>query len=364
MNAIIGFAQIMQYDKDLSRDQADNVHEILKAGQHLLELINEVLDLAKVEAGRMEISREPVALNDLMEDVFSLVGNMARKNEVALGCGELEDVSVRADRTRLKQVLLNLVTNAIKYNTEQGQVRVHAEVQGETCVRIGVSDTGPGISPERVDDLFEPFNRLDAEHSGTEGTGIGLSFSKQVIELMGGELGLDTEVGCGSTFYVVLPAESLPALEAGYADPVEPGPEAGNEEAGKRQTVLYIEDNPANLKLVEQILSHHAGTELISAHNAELGIELALSHRPSLILLDINLPGMSGYDILEIFQEDETLRQVPVIAITANAMPRDRERGKQAGFADYLTKPLDVAHFKQIVEAYLASAEENTGERI
>ena len=352
MNAIIGFAQLMAYDDDLPEDHADNVHEILKAGRHLLELINEVLDLAKVESGRIELSLEPVEVAGVMDDVLPLVQTMAQKGGIAISCDELAQASVRADRTRLKQVLLNLVTNAIKYNSQPGQVRIHAEPHADGWLRIGVTDTGPGIPPERIEELFEPFNRLEAEGSATEGTGVGLSFSQRVVELMGGELTVASQVDVGSTFWVALPEETLQPLadqtreEASHAESLQAP-------ATEEHTVLYIEDNPANLKLVNQILAQEPGVHLISAHDAEIGIDLALNNQPQLILLDINLPGMDGYEILEIFQQDDTLSQVPIVAITANAMPHDVERGKRAGFADYLTKPLDVAHFKQIVATYL-----------
>ncbi|HKL76842.1 MAG TPA: PAS domain S-box protein, partial [Gammaproteobacteria bacterium] len=361
MNAIIGFAQLMEHDDHLDADHADNVREILKAADHLLDLINEVLDLAKVEAGRLTLSLEPVAVDALVAEVLPLVQNMADNYGVTIDTRDLAGRSVQADRTRLKQVVLNLVTNAVKYNTAPGRVVIHAEADDDGGLGIGVTDTGPGIPPERVAEMFEPFNRLDAESGSSEGTGIGLAFSQQVMTVMEGTLRVDSEVGQGSTFWAVLPTAELPAAPTpgeGMPEAIAgPSPAPGTEP----QTVLYLEDNPANLKLVSQLLRESPGVELITAENPEVGIELALSRRPNLIFLDINLPGMDGYDVLEILQEDETLRQVPVVALTANAMPKDVERGKRAGFADYLTKPLDVAHFKRVVATYLGEAAASSG---
>lgn len=363
MNAIIGFAQLMQYDHDLPADHGDNVHEILKAGQHLLDLINEVLDLAKVEAGRMEFSLEPVAVEALVDDVLPMVQTLANKFGVTIERDAMGGASVRADRVRLKQVLLNLITNAIKYNSHERWVRLHLQPQGADSLSIGVSDTGPGIPAERQKELFEPFNRLEAEHSDTEGTGIGLSFSRQVVESMEGRLELDSEVGRGSTFWVTLPAEAPPRLEPEQAPTAgAAGTSATTAPPGASQgTVLYIEDNPANLKLVGQILEPFPAVAMVSAHNPETGIELALSHSPDLILLDINLPGLDGYEVLEILREEAALAEVPVVAITANAMAHDIERGRRAGFDDYLTKPIDVSRLHEVVTTHLQASQPTRG---
>ena len=355
MNAILGFGQLMEYDASLPEVHRDNVHEILGAGRHLLELINEVLDLARIESGRVDLSLETVEVGSVVEECLSLVSTQAERRSIQLAHQGVEGVSVWADRTRFKQALLNLLSNAIKYNREGGRVSLEvrqAPVPGR--VRIRVEDTGRGIPPERLSELFEPFNRLDAEASGIEGTGIGLSLTRRLIELMGGTVEAESEVGVGSAFWIELPRK---ASQDAACERAAPGPAAAEDPEpgrGAAVNVLYIEDNPANIRLVEQILSPLPEVDLVTAHTPELGLELALSRRPAVILLDINLPGMDGYRLLETFQTEAGLRDTPVIAITANAMPRDIERGRAAGFFEYLTKPLDVGHLRGVVQRCLA----------
>jgi CheY-like chemotaxis protein/anti-sigma regulatory factor (Ser/Thr protein kinase) len=257
---------------------------------------------------------------------------------------------VRADRTRLKQVLLNLLSNAIKYNREGGSVRLEVLPQNAERLHIRVTDSGPGIPAERLAELFEPFNRLDAENSAIEGTGIGLTITRRIVEMMGGTVEVESEVGVGSTFWIELPLESAPEFDDAHHPPgttTHSVPALRMDEA--QHLVLYIEDNPSNLRLVAQILGRRPHIHLITAHTPGLGIELALARQPELILLDINMPDMDGYQVLEILKADAATKSIPVIAVTANAMPRDIERGKAAGFADYLTKPLDVKQFHQVI---------------
>jgi signal transduction histidine kinase/ActR/RegA family two-component response regulator len=354
MNAILGFAQILEFDKVLAEDQQDSVHEILKAGYHLLDLINEVLDLAKIESGHIDLLLEPVKLSALVEECFSLVTPVADNRGISLRYADVNGYTVRADKTRLKQVLLNLLSNAIKYNREQGSVRLEVETVNENELRISISDTGNGIAEEQFEGLFQPFNRLNAEGSEIEGTGIGLAITRNLVEMMGGRIGVDSEQGLGSSFWVELPQES-------FEDPVgqdiseEYSVDNTAEVAGHQHTVLYIEDNPANLKLVSQILAKRQHINLITAHEPKLGLELASTHRPELILLDINMPRMDGYQVLSVLQSDERLKHIPVVAITANAMPQDIERSKNSGFADYLSKPLDVSIFLDVVEKHLTT---------
>jgi hypothetical protein len=342
LNAILGFGQLLELESSLSTDGRDNVDEILKAGRHLLVLINEVLDLARVESGRVELSLEPVELLPLVTECLSLVGAAAASRAIALISEGGQGSVVRADRLRLKQVLLNLLSNAVKYNTEGGRVEVSIAEAGGSLVRVEVRDTGPGIAPERLPEIFQPFNRLGAETRGVEGTGIGLTITRRLLELMGGRIGVTSEPGDGSCFWFELPsAESAQTgLAADAAAKGGNAPQSGA--ADRRRTVLYIEDNPANLKLVRQILVRRPAVDLLTAQTPEEGIELALSRGPDLILLDIQLPGMSGYEVLEVLRASSALRSVPVAAVTANAMPSDVARGRAAGFADYLTKPLDV----------------------
>lgn len=361
MNAILGFGQLMEYDAALPEEHQDNVQEILRAGRHLLELINEVLDLAKVESGHIDLSLEPVEVCPIVEECLGLVGPLADQRDIQLSHKGLKGAAVRADRTRLKQALLNLLSNAIKYNRDKGSVRVEVQLEGADRLRIRVTDSGPGIPAVRQAELFQPFNRLVAEYSDIEGTGIGLTITRRIVELMGGSVDVESELGVGSTFWIELPLESAPASVRTHtgapADGTVPLPHI----EAAQHTVLYIEDNPANIKLVAQILGRRPHIHLLTAHTPELGIELALARRPELILLDINLPGMDGYQVLEIFKADARLKAIPVVAITANAMSRDIERGKAAGFVDYLTKPLNVGHFHRAVDACLGDPSAQSG---
>ena len=352
MNAILGFSQILEYDDVLGEDQQDSVHEIIKAGRHLLELINEVLDLAKIESGRIELSLEPVKLADVVDECFSLTSPVAEGYGITLRYGDMDGHFVRADRTRLKQVLLNLLTNAIKYNCEHGVVELDVAPVNHGELRITISDTGKGIAEEQLEQLFQPFNRLDAEGSEIEGTGIGLSITRNLVEMMGGRIGVDSKPGQGSKFWVELPSETFSLLDVHAEQEGASGSSEGTL-SNRLHTMLYIEDNPANLKLVSQILAKRQHIHLVTAHEPEIGLELAAAHRPELILLDINMPRMDGYQILSILRSDPRLKDIPVVAVTANAMPRDIERGKAAGFIDYLTKPLDVARFLAMVDRCL-----------
>jgi PAS domain S-box-containing protein len=359
MNAVLGFGQLMEYDDTLPGEHLDSVREILKAGHHLLELINEVLDLAKVESGQIDLSLEPVEVCPIVDECIALVGLLADKRNIQLSHLGLAGAMVRADRTRLKQALLNLLANAIKYNREGGIVRLDVRPEGEDRLRIRVMDTGPGIPARRLAELFQPFNRLGAEGSDIEGTGIGLTITQRIVEMMGGAVGVESELGVGSTFWIELPLESMGDVTGDYKGAAGAGASAAERMDALQHIVLYIEDNPTNIKLVAQILGRYKHIHLLTAHTPELGIDLALARRPELILLDINMPGMDGYQVLEVFKADARLKTIPVVAVTANAMARDIERGKAAGFTDYLTKPLDVERFHAMVDACLAITGKN-----
>lgn len=355
MNAILGFGQLMEFDNALPDEHKDNVHEILKAGLHLLNLINEVLDLAKIESGRIDLSLEPVDLTSLVDDCHLMIQPLAAARQIALRLEVPAETAVRADRMRLKQVLLNLLSNAVKYNRTGGDILLSVAPVATDRLRIAVTDTGPGIAPEHMAEIFQPFNRLDAEYGEIEGTGIGLTITRRLVDMMGGALGIDSQVGVGSTFWIELPAET-PPLSAEAADATG---ETRAAISARQRLVLCIDDNPANLKLIAQMLGLRRHIHLVTAHTPELGIELALARRPELILLDINMPSMDGYQVLEVFKVDARLKSVPVIAITANAMPRDIECGLAAGFTEYLTKPIDVGQFLQTMDRCLADNEEN-----
>lgn len=345
MNAILGFGQLMEYDDTLPEEHRDSVDEILRAGNHLLELIGDVLDLAKIESGVVDLSLEPVEVCGVVEECLGLIAPLAKKRDIKISHQGLQGAAVRADRMRLKQVLLNLLSNAIKYNRPGGSVSLEVRQEGDDRLRIQVDDTGKGIPADRLDALFQPFNRLGAETGAIEGTGIGLTITWNIVEMMGGMLDVESEVGVGSTFAISLPVESLsdayPLDDAADAS----GFESGSDGKAGKYSVLYIEDNPSNIKLVSQVLGRVPHLRLTTAHTPDLGIELALAQQPDLILLDINMPGMDGYKVLEVLRSEAGLESVPVIAVTASAMPHDIERGRAAGFTDYLTKPLDVTRF-------------------
>ncbi|MDH5218531.1 MAG: ATP-binding protein, partial [Gammaproteobacteria bacterium] len=311
MNAILGFTQLMHYDEDLPKRYAYGVNETLKAGNHLLDLINGVLDLAKVESGRIEMSLEPVNIKSVVDECLRLVNSLAEKRKIKIACEDIEGVIVKADRMRLKQSLINLLSNAIKYNRKGGTVNIEIDTFSETHVRILIKDTGKGIPQRRIKELFQPFNRLDAENSEIEGTGIGLTLTQRLVEQMGGKLGVESVFDRGSCFWIELPVSvSSESAQTGFD---------GNSNIYQTQhnikgmhTVLYIEDNPANLKFMEQMLSKRDYINLITAHTPELGFELASTRHPSVILLDINLPGVNSYQVLEKLKSNSELADIPV----------------------------------------------------
>ncbi|MHA7815405.1 MAG: response regulator [Pseudohaliea sp.] len=357
MNAILGFGQLLAYDEKLDGEQRESVDEMLKAGHHLLELINEVLDLAKVESGRMELSIEAVDLGPVVDECLALVGPQAALRGITVAREGTEGAVVQADRMRLKQALLNLLSNAVKYNREDGTVRLAADADGEGRLRIRVTDSGRGIPAEKLPELFQPFNRLGAESTGIEGTGVGLSITRHLVEIMGGTVDVESEAGVGSSFWIDLPAGAPPpaTVQADTAT-AEVAATSAEADADSSPTLLYIEDNPANLRMVAQLLEQRPPLRLLTASTPARGIELALGQQPDLILLDINLPTMDGYQVLEVFKASDSLRNVPVVALTANAIPRDIERGMASGFSDYLTKPLDVPRFVETVNRYLGES--------
>ncbi len=355
LNAILGFAQMLQVPDahPLSAQQAENVDEIRKGGKHLLALVNEVLDLARIESGHIELSLEPVPLALLADDCLALLRPLAQARGIAM-VTELDPAqAVRGDHTRVKQVLLNLLANAIKYNREGGSIRLAAVVDGER-LRVEVHDSGRGIASDQLAILFKPFQRLESSLDGIEGVGIGLALVKRLVEAMGGEVGVQSTVGVGSRFWFTLPAVDLPLAH------VLPPAQAGAGVTGAvRHTLLCIEDNPANLKLFRKLVGTRSDLDMIDATSAERGLALAFARPPDLILLDINLPGMEGYAMLAQLKAHPVTASIPVIAVTANAMPRDIERGRLAGFSEYLTKPIDVSRFFEVLDAYLNGNKES-----
>ncbi|MCG5524640.1 PAS domain S-box protein [Ectothiorhodospira haloalkaliphila] len=359
MNAVLGFAQLLETDPTLDEIQADSVGEILKGGRHLLDLINEVLDLASVEAGRVELSIESIPLRELVRECLMLLTPLADARQIRIDPGHDEDCVVLADRIRLKQVMINLLSNAIKYNRDGGDVRLDIRSDFEGWLRISVTDTGKGISPDKLDQLFQPFSRLEGCMEGVEGTGIGLAISRRLMEVMGGEIGVDSQPGEGSTFWLRLPQGVQESVEVSRMEPSSQP--ASMEDATQTHTVLHIDDNPANLRLVAQILTRRPHLRLLSAPDPSLGLELATAHAPDLILLDINMPELDGYQVLKRLRASPDTATIPVMALTAFATERDVERGISAGFDEYLTKPLDVEHFLSVLDALLQKAQKEDG---
>ncbi|HUH85649.1 MAG TPA: ATP-binding protein [Stellaceae bacterium] len=355
LNAVLGFAQMLQIDRErsLSAAQKSYCADIVRAGNHLLELVNEVLDLAGIEAGRLKLSIERVAVRDALDAVRRTMTPLAVKAGVSFAVSIPEgEAEVSADDLRLRQVLLNLVSNAIKYNRPGGEVMLTAERRAGGRVRFIVTDTGIGIAPGSQQDLFQPFRRLGAEHSGIEGTGIGLALSRRLVDAMSGAIGFASEVGKGSSFWVDLPeAASRPRVEAAEtANAASPRARPGG------FSLLYVEDNPANLRLMEYLVSTLPEVAMLSAPTPQLGLELALVHRPDVIVLDINLPGMTGFELLARLKAQPETRDVPVLALSAAASSRDVKRGLEAGFFRYITKPLDVNAFLASIDEALAEA--------
>jgi CheY-like chemotaxis protein/anti-sigma regulatory factor (Ser/Thr protein kinase) len=311
-------------------------------------LINEVLDISRIEAGRLQLSLEPVPVGDTLRGDVDLVRPLAAQRDIELVAEVADDHRhVLADRQRLQQVLLNLLSNAVKYNRTRGAVAVSCEERSGGRLRMLVTDTGHGISPDKIERLFTPFDRLGAEGAGIEGTGLGLALSKHLVEVMGGTLDVTSQVGVGSTFAVEFPLTAAPA-DALKLPAASPRVQAEREEG--RMVVLYIEDNVSNLRLVEQVLGRRPQTTLLSAMQGQLGLDLAREHRPDLILLDLHLPDVPGDEVLRRLREEPQTRGIPVVILSADATPRQVERLLAAGAQAYLTKPLDVRQLLALVD--------------
>ena len=353
LNAILGFSQLMCMDPNLHPDAKEQVGEIGRAGKHLLALINDLMDMSRIEAGKLELSMKPVPVADVVSESISLMTHIAGKQgiEIKREVGDDGTAIVCADYTRLRQIVLNLISNAIKYNRPQGSVTLTCRRVSGT-LRISVVDTGPGIPVDKQGRIFNAFDRLGEECSNVEGTGIGLVISKRLVEAMGGMIGFESIEGQGSTFWVQFPVTEAvaPAVPEEPVVPEEPAVAMVAEPQTSRSVVLYIEDNPANLQLMLRIFSNRPDLDLRHAHTAELGIELARTELPALIMMDINLPGIDGYEALNILKADPATARIPVIAVSANAMKGDEERGLAAGFIAYLVKPIDIPSLFQCLD--------------
>ena len=354
LNAILGFAQLMESELPAPTDgQQASISQILRAGWHLLKLINEILDMTKIESRLIPMSKEPVLLDEILQECKGMFEPQVQQLGIQMifppvGMG----LFVLADRTRLKQVFINLLTNAIKYNTEHGSVEVICTPNAQDRIRVSIRDTGIGMNLTQQSQLFQAFNRLGQEAGSVEGTGIGLVVAKQLVELMGGIIGVESSVGTGSVFWFELPSVAAP--EVGLESRIQAlGLSAMPDVPSQVRTLLYVEDNPANMTLVEKIIERHASIRLLTAINGKIGIALAHEVLPDVILLDINLPGINGFEILRLLREDPATAHIPALAISANAMPSDIKKGKEAGFLRYLTKPIKVDEFMDALYAAL-----------
>lgn len=349
LNAILGFGQVLEMD-DLRPEQRDDVKEIIRGGKHLLEVINEILDISRIETGRFALSLEPVPLLQLVDDTVALVRPLANKRGITISIdrGEEQGLHVHADQQRLKQVFLNLLSNAVKYNRDAGQVAVSI-TQHEDSVGVAIADTGAGIPRDKMHRLFSPFDRLGAEQTEVEGTGLGLAISKRLVEVMGGSISVESSPGEGSVFAVELaPAQGD---DAGGEETT-----AGSEwEHGAGGRVLYIEDNLSNLALVRRLIARRRGIELLTATTGTKGIDIAVQERPDVVLLDLHLPDLDGSELLAHLQNDPRTAAIPVVVVSADATPGQISRLREAGAAGYLTKPIDVRAFMDTLDPLLGN---------
>jgi PAS domain S-box-containing protein len=361
MNAVLGYAELLLQNKKepISPRQQRQINQILKSGQHLLNLINDILDLSRIESGRVELAIKDLALDKIVGECLSLVEAIAGRNRISIQnlTRQKSPLVVHCDDVRLKQALVNLLSNAIKFNRTGGKVIVDQEERRDGMVRISIQDTGDGIAPSRHRELFEPFSRLDATQRGIEGTGIGLAISKQLIERMGGRIGFASEVGVGSTFWIDVPsATRLAGAHAGDIGALSESEPAFKLASGGLRKLLYVEDDESNLRLLEEVISHIPNLTLLAAPDAENGIRLACESRPDVIVMDINLPGMSGFEAIEKLKHLPETQSIPVIALSAAAMSKDIQKGAEAGFFAYLTKPFVIDELLNTIDRALDPA--------
>jgi signal transduction histidine kinase/CheY-like chemotaxis protein len=358
LSAILGFAQLIESGTPApTPSQKRSVDQILRAGWYLLELINEILDLAQIESGRLSLSLEPFSMAEVLHECQTMIEPQARQRSISVSFPRLVKPCIaKADRTRIKQVLINLLSNAIKYNRARGSVVVTCAAAAPGRIRIAVEDSGIGMSAEQLAQLFQPFNRLGQESSAEEGTGIGLVMTKKLVELMGGVIGVDSVVGRGSVFWIEidLSSEHQLALDPANQPPIVLATVTSD---APTRTLLYVEDNPANLMLVEDLIARRPDLRLLTATDGYQGVEMARALQPDVVLMDINLPGISGVGALRILTEDPLTSHIPVIALSANAIPRDIRKGLEAGFFRYLTKPIKVNEFMDTLDIALQFAE-------
>jgi signal transduction histidine kinase/ActR/RegA family two-component response regulator len=349
LNAILGFGQLLERQNP-TETQRTRIHHILSAGKHLLGLINEFLDISRIESGRMQLSLEPVCVADALTEALDLMRPLATERSIQL-IADMElnaKVYLLADRQRFKQALLNLLTNAVKYTPESGRVTVSCDSNGNEWVRIYFTDTGPGIPADKLERLFTPFERLGAEQSKVEGTGLGLALSQRLMHAMGGSIGVESTVGKGSTFSLELPRTKSPLPKRSIDK--KDGDRRGERSKSANRKILYIEDNLPNLTLIEQMLHERPEIELLTAMQGKVGLDLARRHSPDLILLDVHLPDLDGREVISELKSSETTRDIPVVVISADATTCQIKRLMTAGAGTYLTKPLDVGEFFRVLD--------------
>jgi PAS domain S-box-containing protein len=358
LNSILGFAQLLQRDKKspLTERQNDKLEHVLSGGEHLLRLIDDILDLSRIESGRVAVSIEPVGISEVLTEVRTTLAPMANRASISLLVAPLADPNlvILADRTRFSQILINYGSNAVKYGRAGGRVTLKVSVLEDGFVRVEVEDDGIGIPLEKQDKIFEPFHRAGQEAGPIQGTGIGLAISKRLANLMGGRVGFLSKPGAGSTFWIELPLR--PAAVGAAPRRLDTQREqlasvaAGT---GTVHTIVYIEDNPSNIAFMRELLGELENVELITVPTAEVGIELVRERKPKLVIMDINLPGMSGYEATAKLKQWPETRDIPVVALTAAAMMADRQRSATAGFHRYLTKPVRVQELMDTLEELL-----------
>ncbi|MDH5717561.1 MAG: ATP-binding protein [Spirochaetia bacterium] len=352
MNAILGFAQILQTKEEFEKNSSvkDALEQILSGGWHLLSLIDEVLDLSKIEAGKVTLSMEEVSVVEVIKSCINLLLNQANERNIKLVFESEEEckLKVKADYLRLKQILMNLISNAIKYNRKNGKVIIYCLLQKNKRLRIFIQDTGLGIAQEKTGLLFEPFERLNAESTNIQGTGIGLHLSRKLARMMNGDIDVESERRVGSKFWLeldIVEGQKIPKLIKG-----DNFAKINPQKKIKENNLLYIEDNPSNIMLIEQILERREDITLWTARTAEMGFEMALSMEPKMILLDINLPGMNGFEFLERIRKSDTLNKIPVVILSANAMENDIKKGHKYDITEYLVKPVRIDKFLKIID--------------
>jgi signal transduction histidine kinase/AmiR/NasT family two-component response regulator len=364
LNAILGFAQLLESGAPApTTTQRRSIDQIIKAGWYLLELINEILDLALIESGKLTMSKEPVSLAELMIECRAMIEPQASQRGIGMTFPHFDAPRfINADRTRVKQVLINLLFNAIKYNRANGAVAVEGTLVPPHCFRISVKDTGVGLSPEQVQQLFQPFNRLGQEGGAEEGTGIGLVVTKRLVEAMGGRIGAGSTLGEGSEFWIEFELAVTPQFAAAEVDGVIAAMPMASGDTPPR-TVLYVEDNPANLDLVERLVARRPDLHLLSAADGNMGVQYARAYLPEVILMDINLPGLSGIEAMKILHAGAATAHIPIIALSANAVPRDIEKSLEAGFFNYITKPIKVNEFMHALDVALVASRKRSRAR-